>query len=110
MAQSRVKTSVVWSLTPFDSKDCISCCFRLIVMRNKNVKTDVLHVLNSSASYFINLFLLPKYACTKPPSFYLITEFSYSPKPQLKSENFPPEQTASAIMTVASQRALLTPA
>ena len=105
MAQSRVKTSsVVWSLTPFDSKDCISCCFRLIVMRNKNVKTDVLHVLNSSAIYFINLFLLPKYACTKPPS------FSYCPKPQLKSENFPPEQTASAIMTVASQMALLTPA
>lgn len=91
MAQSRVKTSVVWSLTPFDSKDCISCCFRLIVMRNKNVKTDVLHVLNSSASYFTNLFFLPEYAYTKPPSFYLITEFSYCPKPQLKSENFTSE-------------------
>lgn len=76
-------------------------------MRNKNVKTDVLHVLNSLASYFINLFLLPEYAYTKPPSFYLITEFSYCPKPQLKPENFTSEQTASAIMTVASQMALL---
>ena len=73
-------------------------------MRNKNVKTDVLHVLNSSASYFINLFRLPEYACMKPPSFYLITEFSYCPKPQLKSEK---KQTASVIMTVTSQMALL---
>lgn len=107
MAQSRVKTSAVWSLTPFDSKDFISCCFRLIVMRNKNVKTDVLHVVNSLASYFINLFLLPEYACMKPPSLYLITEFSYCPKPLLKSKNFTSEQTASVIMTVTSQMALL---
>lgn len=76
-------------------------------MRNKNVKTDVLHVVNSLASYFINLFLLPEYACMKPSSFYLITEFSYCPKPLLESKNFTSEQTASVIMTVTSQMALL---